>query len=71
MIAIEALVGKILPLVNAGFQIMETANKLSNIYDKAKAEGRTELTEEEWKQVVELDDSAKAQLDAAIKRHGG
>ena len=46
--------------------LLERGAAISALIAKAQAEGRPNLTAEEWKQIVDADDAARADLVAAI-----
>ena len=46
--------------------LLDRAAAISALIAKAQAEGRPNLTAEEWKQITDSDDAARAELVAAI-----
>lgn len=48
--------------------LANNAGKISAAVSKAQAEGRTELTEEEWTGIVADDDAARIRQEAALVR---
>lgn len=51
--------------------LIDRAGAISALITKAKAEGRDDLTIEEWASILAADDAARASLEANIKAHGG
>lgn len=56
----------VLVLVDLMIAASQRFAALSAIYSKMRAEGRTELNQDEWAAVLEADDSADAKLAADI-----
>lgn len=48
--------------------LANNAGKISQLISKAQAEGRTELTQEEWEAIVADDDAARIRQEAALER---
>ena len=46
--------------------LLDRAAAISALIAKAQAEGRPNLTPDEWKQITDSDDAARAELVAAI-----
>ena len=46
--------------------LLDNASSIGQIIQTAQAEGRTDLTDDEWKLIVGGDDSAEAAVVAAI-----
>lgn len=46
--------------------LLDNASSIGQIIQTAQAEGRTDLTDDEWKLIVGGDDSAEAAVIAAI-----
>ena len=46
--------------------LLDRAAAISALIAKAQAEGRPNLTAEEWKQITNADDAARSELVAAI-----
>jgi hypothetical protein len=64
-------VGAMLAITNAAVDLLAKSQAISQLIAQAQKEGRTTLTDEEWKGVIGLDDAARVKLDAAIKAAGG
>lgn len=60
-----ALATDLLTLAN---ELTAAHAELSRMIDRAKAEGRDQLSDAEWAQIVALDDAARKRLDDAIAR---
>lgn len=56
----------LLNLLTSAAELSLKLQAISQIIQKAQAEGRATLTDEEWAQVVALDDTARAELQTAI-----
>lgn len=54
-------------LTNAGLDLLNKSGAISALIAKAQSEGRTTLTDDEWKAVIGLDDDAKKKLANAIE----
>jgi len=48
--------------------LMARASQVSTMIREAQAAGRTELSADEWQQILAADDIARAELTAAIDR---
>jgi hypothetical protein len=59
--------GTVADALNLLIAATTAASQLAPIIAKAQAEGRTDLTAEEWAVVTGNDDSAEAALSAAVK----
>jgi len=53
-------------LTNAAITSLQNAQAISQLIQKANAEGRTTFTAEEWAVITGADDAAKKVLDDAI-----
>lgn len=63
LLGVEALNALLTLVANAAAK----ASQVGALISKAQAEGRTTFTPEEWAQISNMDDVARAQLEAAIK----
>jgi len=66
--ALIKAIGIAADLFSIGNTLVAAHKAVTAIAEKAKAEGRDHLTEEEWAQVTALDDAARADLAEAIAR---
>lgn len=68
---ILSAVSLLLQLTSAASGLMAQVQQIGAMIEKAKGEGRTTFTAEEWAQIKALDDQARANLADAIKNAGG
>lgn len=59
-------VSMLLNLVSAASELALKLQAIGAIIQKAQAEGRTKLTDDEWAEIIALDDNARAALQKAI-----
>lgn len=57
--------------INLLLSLVARAGNVSDLIKNARAEGRESLTEDEVDALLEENNAARAELDAAIKAHGG
>ncbi len=58
----------VLAALDLSIALLSRASAISTILVTAQSEGRTELTDAEWKAITEADDQARADLNIAIAR---
>jgi hypothetical protein len=58
-------------ITSAGITLLQQAQQVSDLIQKANAEGRTTFTVEEWAVITGTDDAARKTLEDAIRAHGG
>lgn len=68
---ILSAVSLLLQLTSAASGLIAQAQAIGSMIEKARGEGRTTFTTEEWAQIRALDDQARANLADAIKAAGG
>lgn len=59
---------KVLAAIELLLALMDRATAVSDLIKGAIADGRDELTAEEWDQIKAADDTARAELEAALQR---
>lgn len=59
-------VSMLLNLVSAASELALKLQAIGAIIQKAQTEGRTKLTDDEWAEIVALDDNARDALQKAI-----
>lgn len=64
---VEAIV-MLVNLTNAALTSLQNAQIISNLIQKANAEGRTDFTPDEWTLITTADDTARKTLEAAIQK---
>lgn len=52
--------------IELALALIEQGARISILVRQARAEGRDSLSDEEWKQIIDEDDSAIAALESAI-----
>jgi hypothetical protein len=71
IVEILSAVSLLLQLTNAASGLIANAQAIGAMIQKAKDEGRSTFTPEEWAQIKALDDQARNNLQSAIAAAGG
>lgn len=68
MMTVAEAIAVLLQVLNTGTNLLAQGQAISALIQKANSEGRTTFTAEEWATIKGADDTARAQLVAALQQ---